>query len=361
MDEPMNNEIHIGSAADQRYYPGLVGTLASLLINSDRSRIYHFHILYEGICESYRLKLDRLLRQINSKSIISWYEPDLTIFSSFPAFFFDSKLTYARILFPSIVNESKLIYVDSDILFMKDAAELWDYDLNGQLAGMAQDLSVVMIKDDCPEWRKYGYEPESPAFNCGLIIMDLDQFREKSISELTLNHLTSNPQECLLHDQSALNYSLYDRIIFLDSSWNSMVNHMRFDVDLSLVAKFKLNIHFVTNVKPWLRYTDELLYHLFRDLLDLCNISYKNTSFIYQRLKVLFWNKNLFLMPFYYKLRIFINKIAGNNKKAEFFCKQLASYVEKLKKCISDNEQYADQYDQIRSNWKKKIKEALSQ
>jgi lipopolysaccharide biosynthesis glycosyltransferase len=97
-----------------------------------------------------------------------------------------SKLTYARFLTPQIfpATVSRVLYLDCDILVLDDLGKFCTTDLERHLLGAIHDGLDVQIKRNAvqlnvPRVRDY--------FNAGVLLIDLDQWREKQIVETALD------------------------------------------------------------------------------------------------------------------------------------------------------------------------------
>ena len=120
----MDNPIHIVLASDERYFPGLLGTLGSIVVNTKCKSPLCFYIIDGGISNKSWQKLSNLIVRFQNVKLAR-LQPDLKLFADLPDFFFESKLTYARLLLEDLIPVlDKVIYIDTDILFLKDIEEL---------------------------------------------------------------------------------------------------------------------------------------------------------------------------------------------------------------------------------------------
>ena len=64
----MSDAVHIALAADHRYLPGLLATLASMVLSaSDKSRL-RFHILADGLTDEDKCAVTALPQPVRRKS-----------------------------------------------------------------------------------------------------------------------------------------------------------------------------------------------------------------------------------------------------------------------------------------------------
>ena len=108
---------------------------------------------------------------------------------------------------------------------------------------------------------KMGIESETDLyFNSGLMVMDLEKWREEKITEQVLGFIENNPEKLRFHDQDALNAILHDRWLELDPRWNAQTYMMLQEVEHPTIqGQLKWDearespavIHFCGHAKPW--------------------------------------------------------------------------------------------------------------
>ena len=250
-----NLKIQVASGSDERYYMGLLMTLSSILISCKNKAQVEFHILDGGIKEHSWEQLKKIVHKISPETKINRYKPDLSIFSHFPAFFFDAPMNYARLLLPELLKDyDKVIYTDSDILHLKDISLLWQHNLRDNVVAACVEMVTPTLGSEYFDLAKLQLDGEKSYFNNGLMVMNLKKWRKHHIAEDIMQFLASNPKDCYFHEQSAMNALLNDKVCFLDQSWNIQSHRsiFRSEEHLDAFRNGELNFHFVTKEKPWL-------------------------------------------------------------------------------------------------------------
>ena len=114
--------------------------------------------------------------------------------------------------------------------------------------------------------RKYielGLDPEMPYFNSGVMVLNLDAWREQNISNQAFEYIRTYHAYMNFHDQEALNVVLRGRWGELDPRWN--VSSAIYNIDMWPDSEFKQFIkpqltdllndshitHFTGRSKPW--------------------------------------------------------------------------------------------------------------
>tara|TARA_B100002049_G_C16068648_1_gene371698 strand:+ start:384 stop:1469 length:1086 start_codon:yes stop_codon:yes gene_type:complete len=353
----MDNPIHIVLASDERYFPGLLGTLGSIVVNTKCKSPLCFYIIDGGISNKSWQKLSNLIVRFQNVKLAR-LQPDLKLFADLPDFFFESKLTYARLLLEDLIPVlDKVIYIDTDILFLKDIEELWKLSLEGKSALVALEKTYTYLENDCPNIDILGLNPKAPYFNAGLMVMDLERFRKYQISKRTLKYISEFPEACLHHDQSALNVTLYEDFKLIDQSWNTQAHRDIFKIEkhISDFANRNLNFHFVTKVKPWLTYSEELPYKMFVILLEELSIDL-NKDEMFQRSKKEYFKRDKFrlLLPVYYKFRGAVNKTKGGMNASKTDDK-LLEYWQEQNKVRNFHRKHLLLINEILDKWRKHV------
>ena len=142
------------------------------------------------------------------------------------AYKYDARITKASYLrlFADLVPEfepySRVIYLDCDVLFNRDPADLASIDLRAPLLA-AHDLTSYYdlgYRDRLP------VRPGAPYFNAGVMVFDMPTVREAGLLEAARHFAEIHSEKCVQHDQDALNVAFEGRWQTLHPLWNAMTN-----------------------------------------------------------------------------------------------------------------------------------------
>ena len=226
---PDTNQVAVVLAANDRYVPYVAALLESIKDHASSARNYDILVLSTDISERNQRRLKQQVEQpnislrfFNASFYMRGYEA-LHLYGHF------SVETYYRLLMQDIMPAySKALYLDSDMIVMRDIAELYDTDVAGYLMAAVKDPDTAGLYN--------GYYPDKKAymddvlriadpysyFQAGVILFNLDEFRKSiSVSEL-MEFAGSNEWELL--DQDVLNYFGQGRTKFLPMEWNVMTD-----------------------------------------------------------------------------------------------------------------------------------------
>lgn len=312
--------IHITTAANENYAPGLLVTVASMLISIDPDVELTLHFLNGGVSSSTVEKLKRMCESLHAHCTLVDIPMDESLFAGANLGPGNSYMAYARLLMGSLIREPKVIYVDSDMVIQKDLSELWNLNMQGARALVCADPIIKRLAEDCPI-KLTESDIRAPYFNTGLIVIDLDYWREKGF-ETTAIHIAKN-YKCALWDQTILNYLLKNSVIFLNQIWNWPFADVCIQGEIQ-----KWNYHFSDKQKPWLYYGSSLKHKVWRyyykyyigKTLNLY-LSFKGTKALIQGFKEILIRRSLIFRSMYFRyLKKRINSDAGINSIMKFYC-----------------------------------------
>lgn len=243
------NEIPVFFASDDNYIPCLAVAIHSLEKNANKKNNYKLIILHSGMSEKGKQEIKEFEQEnikIDFKDI-SNIENDLKDDLALRLRDYYSSTIYYRIFIGSLFPEyHKAVYIDSDVVLLDDIANLYNTDLEGNIIGAIPDgvvhdskkLQDYVEVNDGVENKKY--------FNSGVLVIDLDKFRETRVEERFVRILTKYNCDTIAPDQDYLNILCKDKVKYLPLSWDKMPDYCEHldEKDLHL-------IHYNMFRKPW--------------------------------------------------------------------------------------------------------------
>src|SRR5262245_2036394 len=127
-------------ACDAGYATQLATALRSLTEANPESWPIPVYVLADDFTEALRARIERSVPDGSAE--IQWSKLDLSPYRGFSTPKHISKATYARLLIPSILptHVQRALYLDADILVLKDLRPLWGTELGGRVVGAVNDL-----------------------------------------------------------------------------------------------------------------------------------------------------------------------------------------------------------------------------
>ena len=162
--------------------------------------------------------------------------------------------TYYRLILSDYIKEDRVLYLDCDTIVLKNLVDFYSINLKGIACGVVEDQRT----DDISLLNHL--DLESGYFNAGVLLVNLDYWRENNIKNQLLSYLHLNLEKCIYNDQDALNVVLHGKVKYLDYAYNMqalwftpneflMMKKVKWH-DLELSKKDPAIVHY-TKEKPW--------------------------------------------------------------------------------------------------------------
>ncbi|MGB6178145.1 glycosyltransferase family 8 protein [Carnobacterium sp.] len=250
------SEITIISAANEEFVPHLATLFLSLLQTKKSETILNFYVIDDHIALNSKEKLNRMVNEYNAT--ISYLQIDTLEFDEMVESDRITTTAYFRIAIPIFLESTTIqraIYLDCDIIALQQIEDIWSIDLGDKLlaavedAGFHQRLEAMEIDTKSDTY-----------FNSGVMIIDLDKWRNEKISEQVLAFASENQDELMFHDQDALNAILHDRWLILHPKWNAQAyilsNEKDSPTEIGQIEYTEARnepalVHYSGHVKPW--------------------------------------------------------------------------------------------------------------
>lgn len=253
-------KINICFAVDEKYVEYCGVTITSIILNS--ASLFHFFILYSGISEESKAKLEKLkvLRHFE----ITFVEVEVVKFKGcyIPEGTHFNLVNYFRLGVASILPKiDKIIYLDSDIIVNKDIVDLWRTSFNGSCIVGCNS----MVHDRNCE--RLGLPVEKPYINSGVMMLNLKRIREDKIEDLFFKYMEKCAHKASNVDQDVINVVMADvdnGIKLIDQNWNVEIRtDMPFFEEYVAILNNPYIIHFITADKPWKENSTQLYKDLY--------------------------------------------------------------------------------------------------
>ena len=234
-------------AADGNYRVQLATCLRSIVDSNGASWPLEFHVLMHDFPEDARAQVRDSLPA--GSASITWVPIDVQQFQDFWTDEHMSVMTFARLLVPAALPQhvSKVLYLDSDLIVLRDLSSLWESDLNGKPVGAVLDSIDGRLQSNTPGFERV--PRVSAYFNAGVLLIDLERWRADKISERALDYLQKHPTLPYC-DQDAINVACDGRWARLHPRWNYQ-DHLEETIADLPKDQWPGVVHFCTRLKPW--------------------------------------------------------------------------------------------------------------
>lgn len=255
----LQNAISIVMTASEEYLPYTAVAISSILRHGAAAYYYDLILLHQ---EGFSQQGMNLLQQVTNQ----WDNCTLRLL------YVDRKMgtyyvsghitteTYVRLMLPELLpNYDKVIYLDSDLVVLKDISELWFLPVNKDimLAGVV-DLDVIGQYYGAEFSMRYYIDhilklshPEN-YIQAGVLCFFLNAIRTQLSAELLV--LVAKRSKLRYFDQDVLNSLCHKKIALLDCRWNvvSDCDNYRVSHIISQVPKALFRAYMQSRQDPWI-------------------------------------------------------------------------------------------------------------
>ncbi|SHJ53712.1 glycosyltransferase family 8 protein [Propionispora hippei] len=257
---PGLEEIHIGYGIDNNYVRCMGASIASICHNNQDSHII-VHVLASGLTNDSTKKLEQLACDFNVN--IHVYTIDQTVFAQLPVQVHFPASIYYRFILPAILEVPKVLYLDADIICLRNIQALFAMDLADHIAAAVPDVEPLATKRNTVlGLANHTY------FNSGVLLLVRNHWNNYQVANKALTLLAQEPQKFRYPDQDVLNVVLSGKITYLGQEWNRINTPYIADDGIRF-------LHFAAHPKPW---------SIAWALSDLCNDFTRNIYSMYEGL-----------------------------------------------------------------------------
>lgn len=202
-------KINVALAVSRDWFNHASITATSILMNSNKNDNYCFYILSNGFDESEK---DIFLKLKNLRPVdFEFITLDDEYFEGAIHDWLGVSASY-RLRLQTFCNEDKVLYLDSDVVALKDIAELYKTDISAYYLAAVEDKCSEMMR--C---RIHSIKEGETFFNSGVQLINLKAFREDGIEEKFMEVLRNHNSYT---DQDAMNDVCYGKILSLPLKYN---------------------------------------------------------------------------------------------------------------------------------------------
>lgn len=205
----------IACTIDNNYIRHCAALLASLHAANPREDI-SVYIIHNQLDPAQRASLAAYLGSF--LSAVSFIQLDPSLLEGFPVYGHITIATYFRLLLPAVLpaGVERVIFMDCDMIVLGNLRELWETPLDDRQVGAVIDRS----QDE--NGRRLGLSEGSRYFNAGVLLIDLEKWRQNDILSKGLLFATTNQDKIRFWDQDVLNYLLEGDWLPIHPRWNSL-------------------------------------------------------------------------------------------------------------------------------------------
>jgi lipopolysaccharide biosynthesis glycosyltransferase len=133
-----------------------------------------------------------------------------------------TRAVYLSLLLPDLLPEThRILYLDVDLVVMRDVSELFDVDLGDRPLAAARDGFISESPGvPNPDQERSGSPPGFPYFNAGVMVINAEIWRKERVGARAIDLLRESVPPPGYLEQDALNSLTAGRWTELDRRWN---------------------------------------------------------------------------------------------------------------------------------------------
>lgn len=219
----MLDPVFISLAADHRYLPGLLATMASLILAATQKDRLHFNVFADGLTDEDCHCVVSLLERLGvSEQSVAFHHPNMAPIRKLFKPYNGSYAAFLRLYLCEYLSEDWTIYTDVDTLWFRDPCELWEERDDSVSLLWSKDLPSIAqgVKEYS---RQYCPDLDVERYACsGVVLMNLKRMRQTKLV-LRCSEFVSRWGTPPFVDQDILNVICLNDAKLLDQRWDCMM------------------------------------------------------------------------------------------------------------------------------------------
>lgn len=241
----MTSDFHVAFSVNAGGLPGFGATVASLINHCSRPENLRIHILASRLSNEHVANIEALFQELRFSGGYRFLPFDAEDrFQDLPSLHGDYA-TYGRLLIPELIDAPRVLYLDSDLVITCDVLALADLDLGGHVIAACSGTTIAHTLD-----RKYffdrGFTKEMRYFNCGVILIDLDEWKRRDWTTAWQAIVLDRPESLTTHDQTIMNRLCAGDFHILPRMYN-----VAYLAHYAAPPYSEAIFHFIGSPKPW--------------------------------------------------------------------------------------------------------------
>lgn len=299
--------MNIALSFNQNYLTPAYVLLTSIFQNNKRKMC--FHLIAEGLSEPQKADLETFI--LNNGSEVRFHYVERIDGLPVPKNSYFSIETYYRWFFPHLIEGDKFLFLDVDMVVIKDLWDVYRTNMEGYAVAAVQD-SYFEARTDL--W----LESTEQYFNAGVLLVDIQLWKEQQLTEKALNFTQVHQIKMRFVDQDALNAVLKGNWYRLDKRYNLTRGDVLLQVPTKKIVQEAAIVHYTTGEKPWLSLSRNKLRFLYHDYLELSPVDERKYTDFKLRKLVSFFRIRLKEAYFNYRINRILPIPAWNKIKHDY-------------------------------------------
>jgi len=209
--EADNGLMAVVVAVNRKYVQHVCAAVKSLLANNPGGA-FRIYVINSGIPPAVFDRLRRVVAGGKGCEVVDLVVPE-QLFDGLVLTHYYSREIYYRLLIPELVDEERVLYLDSDIIVNGPVGALFELDLGDALAGAVREPWF-------DRHAELGIDASHRYFNSGVMLIDVRKWKEEGLHLKVIDYIGRNREVIRFPDQDALNAVLGERYLPLPLKYN---------------------------------------------------------------------------------------------------------------------------------------------
>jgi lipopolysaccharide biosynthesis glycosyltransferase len=247
VDGPNTKSVAIAIALDDNFVPPARAMIESIRRHGGELNGVGLFVLTTGLQSSSVAALEHSASQTGLSLAIRTIS-DLSELGAIPNWAISTCL---RLYVGDVCDCERTLYLDSDMLVLSSLAPLLQMDLGGlTAAAVVNHPPINVIRVAIRRSQRGDVDPDEPYFNAGVLLVDVDRWKSRSVGQRSRAFLKRVPTTRLL-DQDALNLVLVNDWCQLDKEWNAPAGSL--DESPMFRGLAQMNRSLIDSMNEWKR------------------------------------------------------------------------------------------------------------
>lgn len=252
-------EINIVATPSNNYTMQCGIMFYSACVNNPNNTLHFFIITDNKFTEENKKKIENTITPFgNTVKFIIIDDSTSKLFEKFDLHWYVMQVFYRLFMADLLPKEvHKVLYLDCDIIVRHPLDKLWETNLdNFGVAGVHDAQEGTM-----DHYNRLGYTYDKGYINAGVILANIDYWREHQITAAFADTITNHSDIIKLHDQDVLNYVMQDSKKFVDFTFNMQsgflfqpkymqFEYIKYKQEIDDSREDPIILHF-SGVRPW--------------------------------------------------------------------------------------------------------------
>lgn len=247
---------NVTCSTDDKYVQHCMAMLCSLYENNKDCE-FALHLLHHNLSQQAQAFISALTERYHNS--VKFYDIDESCIANAVIASNHQDLsiaTYYRLFLSSLLDNSidRVLYLDCDIIVAGDIKPLYQLELSGYALAAVMDNSP----QNDPHRQVMGFPLDVPAFCAGILMINLDFWREHKSQENMLKFANEMGERLVMEDQDVLNHEFRNRWFQLPYKYaHSPLSIVPLDknqkwADIKEYVFNPVIFHYAGFLKPWL-------------------------------------------------------------------------------------------------------------